>query len=248
MSDKNYSETLEQRKKAHEEFIKLKKMQSGEIEPEKKPSEVAVLPSTPKEKLKNFWYHYKIHTFLALFLCFVMAVGITQCASREDYDAKVVLYTNGYYFDGHTLALSEYMSQYFTDINGDGEVKVQIIDCSYTTDGTFDSEYTNTLATKLNSVLSGDGAVQLFIVDKKNYEHLNSVFDSVDEFFVDSAPMPDDLYTFFADKDLELPKELFIGRRIVDGTLIEKEKNVEVYTKECTAALNKIKEKTVGTN
>lgn len=248
MSDKKYSDTLEQRKKAQEEFLKLKKMQSGEIAPEKKPSEVAIIPSTPTEKIKNFWYHYKIHTLLTLFLCIVIVIGVTQCVAREEYDAKIVLYTNAYYYDGHTNALSEYMTQYFTDINGDGEVKVQIIDCSYTTSGTYDSDYTNTMATKLNSVLTGDGAVQLFIVDEKNYNHLNSVFTSVDEFFVDSAPLPADTYTFFEEKDLSLPENLFIGRRIVEGTLIENEKNIELYTAECITALNKIKEKSSGTN
>ena len=242
MSEKQ-NDTLEQRKKAQEEFIKLKKMQSGEMAPEPKPSEVAVMPKTFSQKLKNFWYHYKWHTLISLFLCFVLVIGVAQCASREKYDAKVVLYTNNYYYDGHINALGEYMSQYFTDINGDGEVKIQVLDCSYVADGKGDTDYINSLSTRLNSTLSGDGSVQLFIVDQKNYEHLNTVFDSVDEFFVDSAPLPDDVHEFFKEKDLELPKDLIIGRRIVEGTLIEKEKDIEVYTKENTAALNKIKQK-----
>ncbi len=242
MSEKQ-NDTLEQRKKAQQEFINLKKMQSGEMAPAPKPSEVAVIPATFSEKLKNFWYHYKWHTLISLFLCFVLVIGVTQCASREEYDAKIVLYTNNYYYDGHISALGEYMTQYFTDTNGDGEVKVQVLDCSYLADGKGDTDYINSLSTRLNSTLSGDGAVQLFIVDQKNYEHLNSVFESVDEFFVDSSPLPNDLYEFFEDKDLSLPKNLIIGRRIVEGTLIEKEKNIEVYTKESIAALQKIKEK-----
>lgn len=248
MADKKRSDTLEQRRKAQEEFIKLKKMQSGEIEPEKKPSEVAVLPSTPKEKLKNFWYHYKIHTFIVLFLCFVLVIGVTHCARREEYDAKIVLYTNNYYHDAHMDTLAEYMTQYFTDINGDGKVLVQVINCSYSTQGTYDSEYTQSLSTKLNSVLSGDTAVQLFIVDEKNFRHLNTVFDTVDEFFVDSTPLPDDLYKVFKKNELELPENLIIGQRVVKGTSMEGEKNIDRYVKSASDALKKIKDRSTATN
>ncbi len=241
MSNK-HNETLEQRKKAQKDFLELKKMQSGEIPPEPKPSEVAVMPTGFFGVLKNFWYHYKVHTILVLFVCVALAIGITQCAQRPKYDAKVVLYTQNYFYSVQTLELAEYMEKYFTDIDENGEINVQILDCSHDKSGTYDMTYTNSLSTKLNAVLAGDAAVQLFIVDKNNLEHLNTTFTSVDEFFVEVIPAPDALYSYLKFEDGSMPEELYIGRRVIEGTSLAKEKDVKIYEKSCKQAIEKIKQ------
>ena len=61
MAEKKTNEILEAQRKARQDFLDLKKMQSGEITPPPKPSEEAVLPKTGKDKAKNFWFHYKWH-------------------------------------------------------------------------------------------------------------------------------------------------------------------------------------------
>ena len=45
----NKNEILEEQRRAREEFLELKKMQSGEMKAPPKPSEVAIVPKTPKE-------------------------------------------------------------------------------------------------------------------------------------------------------------------------------------------------------
>ena len=57
MSQKKESDTLRQQRFAREEFLKLKKMQQGELKAEPKPSEIYNTPLTFSEKVKNFWYH-----------------------------------------------------------------------------------------------------------------------------------------------------------------------------------------------
>ena len=57
MSDKNKNEIIEEQRRAREEFLRLKRMQSGEIKADPKPSEVALLPKTPKEKIANCLYN-----------------------------------------------------------------------------------------------------------------------------------------------------------------------------------------------
>ena len=53
MAKKQVSETIKQQRKARKDFLELKKMQSGEIDTGPKPSEVAIVPKTFKEKLSS---------------------------------------------------------------------------------------------------------------------------------------------------------------------------------------------------
>ena len=48
------------------------------------------VPSTPKEKLQNFWYHYKLHTALCVLLVIALVVCSLQLCTRESYDAYVL--------------------------------------------------------------------------------------------------------------------------------------------------------------
>lgn len=241
--NKKYSETLEQRKKAQREFLELKKMQQGTTDAPPRPSEEVVVPQTFKEKLANFWFHYKVHTVLILFAAVVMAFGITQCLDRETYDGRVVMYTQDYYTDTQMDVISKYLTPYFTDVDGDGEVTVQVINCSYNDEDTYDFDYVQSLATKLQSVIAYEGDVQLFIVDEVKKQQLNSISNEGLEFFVDEAALSDDFYEAVKSGDFEVPENLIIGRRIVAGTLIENEKNIDVYVAQAESVLDKIKEK-----
>ena len=51
--------------------------------------EVAV-PSTPKEKIQNFIYHYKWHTVVALLLVVAILVCSLQFCGKEEYDAYIL--------------------------------------------------------------------------------------------------------------------------------------------------------------
>lgn len=47
-------------------------------------------PSTPKEKMLNFWYHYKWHSIAALVVILVAVVCILQFCQKESYDAYIL--------------------------------------------------------------------------------------------------------------------------------------------------------------
>lgn len=78
MSEKETNEILEEQRRARQEFLELKKMQSGEMEAPPKPSEVAIVPKTPKEKWDNFWFQYKWYVVAIMAVTVVLAVLITQ--------------------------------------------------------------------------------------------------------------------------------------------------------------------------
>jgi hypothetical protein len=49
-----------------------------------------VVPSTPKEKIQNFIYHYKWHTVVALLLVVAILVCSLQFCAKEEYDAYIL--------------------------------------------------------------------------------------------------------------------------------------------------------------
>ena len=233
------SDTLEQRKKAQQEFLLLKKMQSGEVASEK--ADETVIPQTFSEKIKNFWYHYKAQTILTVFMGVALAIGIHQCATKPNYDAEIILYSNNVYSAEQVDLLTEYMKQFFNDVNGDGEVLIAISDCSYTTDGTFDSNRSNTLATKLNATIASGVETQLYIVDEKNLKQLNELAKDYGGFFTDSTPMPDAVADIVDADDYRFPEGLIIGKRIINGTTMEDNEKALSASKEASEVLEKIK-------
>lgn len=48
------------------------------------------LRSPVLEKLENFWYHYKIHIFVALFVVIILTVVCFQTCSKVSYDAHIL--------------------------------------------------------------------------------------------------------------------------------------------------------------
>ena len=85
-------------------------------------------------KLENFWYHYKWHTVIALFLIVFITVCTLQMCQRESYDVYV-MYAGGGNLDrtSQNGDLPEYvkaqnsLSGYSDDYNGDGEVNPLIL-------------------------------------------------------------------------------------------------------------------------
>ena len=47
-------------------------------------------PRGPKEKMQNFWYHYKWHSIVALVLVIAITVSALQFCTKESYDAYVL--------------------------------------------------------------------------------------------------------------------------------------------------------------
>ena len=87
------------------------------------------------ERLDNFWYHYKWHSIVALFLVFAITVCSLQMCRKESYDIHV-LYSGGHEIsrksvDGnppeYTSALSS-IGRVTEDFDENGEVLVTLKD------------------------------------------------------------------------------------------------------------------------
>ena len=95
--------------------------------------------STKKEsflsRLENFWYHYKWHSVIALFLVFTISICSVQMCQKESYDLHV-LYSGGYEINrkGSDGNASEYkttlssLGRVTDDNDGDGVINVTLKD------------------------------------------------------------------------------------------------------------------------
>ena len=85
--------------------------------------------------IDNFWYHYKWHSLIALFLVFTVTICTLQMCEKEKYDVNV-LYAGGHAFSRESdgADYSEYqkimsgLKSFTKDHDGDGKVSVSFRD------------------------------------------------------------------------------------------------------------------------
>lgn len=240
MANKKVSDTLEQQRKSRQDFLDLKKMQTGQMAPEPKPSEIAVAPKTFKEKMQNYWFHFKWHTIGAVFTVIVLVVLVSQCASRTDWDMQIMYFTYTPVMDDQTAAIGNYLETISEDINGDGEVHINVINCSMS-DSNLNSQYNNSMYVKLQAVIAADPEVMLFITDSNSIGYFEN--DTLKGIFeTEQLPLGDKFYEKTKSTYGMLPEGLQIACRRVDGTTLQKQKNVNTVHDAALKILSNLKE------
>ncbi len=226
MADKKVSETIRQQRFAQKEFLELKKMESGEIKPEPKPSEIDSEPKTFKGKLSNIWYHFKWAIISVALAAVVISVCIAQCASRIDYDMKIVVYSESAYIpDELNNLMAEYIEKICPDINGNGKTDIQVINCSYS-DKSTNAQNQILAKTKLQTSLAAEDSAFIYITDEKGLDYLNQIAEGV--FHGESVKLDGDFYDYCNKNDLmKLPDSLYISCREIEGAAIGKSKNAK---------------------
>lgn len=241
MSEKDTNEILEEQRRARQEFLELKKMQNGEMAAPPKPSEVAIVPKTPKEKWDNFWFQYKWYVVAITAVTVVLAVLITQCATRTKYDLEVVYFTYTAAIDEQTNAVADYIAKYTGDVNGDGEVHVQVVNCSFN-NKSGDTQYRYTMMTKLQAMIAGDQNAMLFITDEESYKYLSDLSDGEGLFEGEPFMLDDGFYNATETKTYgKLPDGLRISCRRVSDTVLESKKGAADAHKAAEKTLDGIK-------
>lgn len=216
---KRPSDTLRQRDKARQEFLELKKMQAGELDPGPKPSEIALKPHTLKEKKDNFLYHYKYLTIGLLFAAVALTILIWQMVTRTNYDGTLVVYCYENLAQIHTDKMGEYMEGYYPDFTGNGLVELAVADCAYEPN-TSDYTIKSAKATKLQTTLMVEKNALLFILDAETVAYLNGLSEEIDLFEPDDLiELPDDFYEAVGIEKGDHP--LYLGLRSIENTTLE---------------------------
>ena len=241
MSEKKTNEILEEQRKARQEFLELKKMQNGEMKAPPKPSEVAIVPKTPKEKWDNFWFQYKWHVVAIVATAVVLAILIPQCATRTKYDLQAVYFTYTTALDAQTEKVADYLKKYAEDTNGDGEINVQVVNVSFSKT-TGDSQYRYTMLSKLQAMIAGDENAILYITDNDSYQYLNEISESGALLEGEPFKFGDDFYTATETEEFgKLPEGLQISCRIISETTMENKKDAAKAYESANKLLEKLK-------
>ncbi len=198
-----------------------------ELRPDPKPEG----PKTPKDKLSNFWYHYKWVVIICVFVAVVLFVLIGQMVTRDDPDYLIVLGTEGFVSDVWVDALETELAAYGRDLDGDGKVEVSI-EALYN-NAQDQIGYINRV--KMMAHLSA-GDVMFFIFDKATYEETVLSQQTEDYQFFQEIPVDvpgiseDGRYWNWKGDPIrsaegldQLPEDLYFGVRTISGTSDNKE-------------------------
>ena len=200
---------------------------------------------TFKQKIENFWYHYKWHTIIIVFFIITGLVCLVQCSTKEKPDDKALLYVNQNLLDNAANDLSDKLGGYIGDYNGNGEVLYRVNNVSYNGNNLAGVNYSVTNSEKLLSALATAEYV-LYIVDEHGYDYLS---DNSTEVFESYDFCPDKNGTAWNWKgsslqqslaDSGLPENLYFCIRKVDGTMVEKNKNVNDLKEKAEKLLQKL--------
>ena len=169
---------------------------------------------------ENFWYYHKWHAICWFLVILAFIVAVAQCASIKKYDYNILIFTYTEFMDEQKEKMSEYISAYGEDIDGDGKVTVGFIDCSYNKSNT-PTQVVEARISRLQSTLIAEPDTVIFLTDSNSFEYLNNLFEV--ELFADiglssdngkSVMFSDDFYNKTVVFDnATLPQGLRLSRR-----------------------------------
>lgn len=122
-----------------------------------------------KKKLDNFWYYYKYHTMAAVFALFCIIIFVRDMMNKVEYDYSIAFMGNYVMADEDNLNLQKWFEENAEDLNGDGEVHVQISDYHMAED--MDPQMFAASQTKFTVDIQ-EGTSMLFFLSPENYENL----------------------------------------------------------------------------
>lgn len=236
MAKKKVSDTLSQQRKARQDFLELKKMQSEEAAVDDAPK--IKTPLTFKEKLQNFWFYYKIHTISIICAVLILIVGVSQCSAKTNWDMRVVYFSYSPILDEQIKPIGTYLEKISKDLNGDGEVNIQMINCSMIP-GDNNTKYNQAVLTKVQSIIASEEKAMLFIFDSDSSDYFEA--EALGDFFQTTLTLGDGFYRKTKNVGYDpLPENLQIAVRRVEDTTLEKIKDSGKIHKEALRILEEL--------
>lgn len=135
-----------------------------------------------REKWTNFWYYYKIHVIVGIFLIVVAAFTVSECMHRVNYDLEISYYSSTPIKDEGVEKFKEIIKKACEDVNENGSVDVGIASCFADPENA--SEQTQAVFMKLSAeIAAGESMVYLFddkykeIMDRGYSESAQEIFE-----------------------------------------------------------------------
>lgn len=179
-----------------------------------------------RKKIDNFWYYYKIHVLVVVFILFVAGVFIKDIVTKVDYDYSVAFVTEEMMTDEEISSIQSVLEKEAEDLNGDGEIHVEVQNYTIPQGDSADPQLVAAGQTKLTVDIQ-DGTSMIFFLSPGCYES-----------YKDSGVLPADEseYIKFSDctgyEESGSPKELgdLMGAlRLVEDTKLKKDQSKMDY-------------------
>lgn len=195
-----------------------------------------------RKKIDNFWYYYKIHVLVVVFILFVAGVFIKDIVTKVDYDYSVAFVTEEMMTDEEISSIQSVLEKEAEDLNGDGEIHVEMQNYTIPQGDSADPQLVVAGQTKLTVDIQ-EGTSMIFFLSPGCYES-----------YKDSGVLPADEseYIKFSDctgyEEEGSPKELgdLMGAlRLVEDTKLKKDQNKMDYYEANKELFEKFTEKTL---
>lgn len=195
-----------------------------------------------RKKIDNFWYYYKIHVLVVVFILFVASVFIKDIVTKVDYYYSVAFVTEEMMTNEEISSIQSVFEREAEDLNGDGEIHVEVQNYTIPQGDSADPQLVAAGQTKLTVDIQ-DGTSMIFFLSPGCYES-----------YKDSGVLPADEseYIKFSDctgyEEAGSPKELgdLMGAlRLVEDTKLKKDQNKMDYYEANKELFEKFTEKTL---
>lgn len=195
-----------------------------------------------RKKIDNFWYYYKIHVLVVVFILFVAGVFIKDIVTKVDYDYSVAFVTEEMMTNEEISSIQSVFEGEAEDLNGDGEIHVEVQNYTIPQGDSADPQLVAAGQTKLTVDIQ-EGTSMIFFLSSGCYES-----------YKDSGVLPADEseYIKFSDctgyEEAGSPKELgdLMGAlRLVEDTKLKKDQNKMDYYEANKELFEKFTEKTL---
>ena len=195
-----------------------------------------------RKKIDNFWYYYKIHVLVVVFILFVASVFIKDIVTKVDYDYSVAFVTEEMMTNEEISSIQSVFEREAEDLNGDGEIHVEVQNYTIPQGDSADPQLVAAGQTKLTVDIQ-EGTSMIFFLSPGCYES-----------YKDSGVLPADEseYIKFSDctgyEEAGSPKELgdLMGAlRLVEDTKLKKDQNKMDYYEANKELFEKFTEKII---
>lgn len=242
MAKKSQNEILAEQRKARNQYLELKKMQQEGVASKQEVHKEAEL-RTPKEKVKHVWYYYKWGIISVVVAAIILAVSINQCATATKYDFGIVAFTYTSLSTESLDKLTGHMKEKCEDINGDGEVNIEVINCSFDDNSNADAQYQTAVLSKVQGILSADHDKLIYITDSDGYKFIMGEDNKNDGLFTEEPyVITEEQRQKMIENEIFLPEGTQFSIRAVDGTWLEGEKGIEDIFEQSKKAFEAVKQ------
>lgn len=123
-----------------------------------------------RKKWDNFWYYYKYHVLAGAFILFCISIFVKDMVGKVDYDYTIACVGDYGVAQEDNQKLQKWFEEHAEDLNGDGEVHVEIADYSMPSDDSSNPDPQLVMASQTKLMVDmQEGTSMIYFVSEGNY-------------------------------------------------------------------------------